>query len=628
MGSGSLPNGGTASVRFGAGRLLLILLTAWSIAMIVPAFQRIFDELGSLGITVDNDGVVTDVVSPFRSAGESPAAISGIVPGDRLDLRAMRCIPIGSLQCFSIVTVLGGSGGMQALLLNRQATLIIRPVSGGLTRVVRLQAVPAPLSWPERVVLLADTIVGVIVIAVAFWLVWTRPSWMTWGLFLYVIWFNPGQVLAYYAVLQLWPPAIFAQEVAESLATGAAFAGLVLFALRFPHDRTEHEWQPLERVLPWLGAAVAALTLIGFGNMMGFPTAKIVAAGYITGYVMDAVVLAILFLRWRTLDPADEQRMRWVIWGCAIGLPVYILAEICQSVELPKNLWGFSRSQVLVGLLYLPNGVLAYFASQAVWQRRVVSVSIPLRHGTIISGLSLAVAVPIVYLHEKLSRFGDLLRLPWWIWPLVVAPALLLLVHRLHEIAIELTDRVFNQRFHAARKKVEALSKAMLKANTLAEIDRSFVEGAVQALSLSSGAVFRNQDSAFRRTVESPGWNNAMRKELNAESHGFVLDCLQDGEPSRLPDTDWNWLGLPTGVRAPCLAVPIRGGVPEATAVALFGPHETGNDIDPDEYEMLARLGERAAEAYEHVITRDLRQEVAQLRAQIALMQDQDQRSG
>jgi hypothetical protein len=618
---GPFPNRGVTGARFSAGRLLLILLAAWSITIIVPAFQRIFDELGSLGITVDNNGVVTDVLSPFRSVSKSPAAINGIAVGDRLDLRAMRCVPIDAPPCFSMVAVLGGSGGMQAVLLDRQATLVIRPASGGPARVVTLRAVPAPLTWPERVVLFLDTIVGMTVIGVAFWLVWTRPGWMTWGLFLYVIWFNPGQSLTFYAILQLWPKAIFAQEIAESLATGAGFAGLALFALRFPHDRTEAKWQPLERTVLWLGCAVALLTLLGFANMVGFPTGKIVAAGYIVGYAIDVGIVAILLIRRRSLQPEDEQRMRWVIWGCAIGLPVYILAEMCQSIALPGSLWRLSAPQALVNLLYLPNGVLAYFASQAVWQRRVVSVSIPLRHGTTLTALSLAVGVPIVYLHEKLAHFQDILRLPWWIWPFVVAPVLLLLVHRLHKTAIDLTDRVFNRRFHAARQKVEGASKAMLEAATLAEIDRSLVEGAVQAFSLSSGAVFRNDGDVFRRIVDSSGWDDSMTKELNADADGIILRCLEDGELFRLPEVDWAWLGFPNGVRAPCLSVPIRGGIPEATAVALFGPHNTGNDIDLDECQMLGRLGERAATAYERVVTRELRQEVAELRAQIAVLQ-------
>src|SRR5271166_3454211 len=133
--------------------------------------------------------------------------------------------------------------------------------------------------------------------------------------------------------------------------------------------------------------------------------------------------------------------MRWVIWGCAIGLPTYILAGICQSSDLIPRLWGASPSQAFIGLLYLPSGVLAYFSSQAVWQRRVVSVSIPLRHGTIITALSLALGIPIVQLHEKLAHMEEDVRLPAWIWALVVAPIVLLVMQRLHEIAVELLDR-------------------------------------------------------------------------------------------------------------------------------------------------------------------------------------------
>ena len=85
--------GAYTAKQFGAGRIFLILLAAWALAMIVPAFQRIFDQLGSFGLTLDNDGVITDVVSPFASAAKSPAAIAGVARGDRLDLWAMRCIP-------------------------------------------------------------------------------------------------------------------------------------------------------------------------------------------------------------------------------------------------------------------------------------------------------------------------------------------------------------------------------------------------------------------------------------------------------------------------------------------------------------------------------------------------------
>jgi hypothetical protein len=608
-----------------AAHLLLIVLTLWALAMIAPGLQRVFDSLDSFGLSVDNDGIVTDVVAPFQSPSDSPAAAAGIVNGDRIALKTMRCIPPDTPQCASLIAILGGLGGMHATLQDTQINLAILPQSGGPLKIVSLHSAPAPLNSAERLVLFADTIVGIVVIIIAFWLVWTRPSWMTWGLFLYVIWFNPGQSYTYYALLQREPVAILAQEIAESLAQGAAFAGLLLFALRFPEDRTEPRWQKIQWAIPLLAAAMAAVTLLSFASIFGFPTEKITELTFLAGYAIDAAVLFILLARRRTLPPQEKQRMNWVLWGCAIGLPAYILAELCQSSDLINHLWGAAPSPAFIGLLYLPNGVLAYFASQAVWQRRVVSVSIPLRHGTILVALSLALGIPIVQLHEKLAHMEEDVRLPTWIWALVVAPIVLLVMQRLHEIAVELLDRVFNRQFHSAHEQLKAANEALARAETLPEIDCLLVESAVHALDLSSGAVFRNDGKAFRRTQDTRGWTASMKKELLSEKDAAAVRSLKDAEPVRLAQDASNapdqLLGLPSGLAAPCLAVPIRSGVPEATAVALFGPHDSGNDITPDESEMLERLAARTAIAYERVVTTMLRQEVATLKQQLAAQQ-------
>ena len=39
---------------------------------------------------------------------------------------------------------------------------------------------------------------------------------MSWGFFLYVNWFNPGQVYAFYAILEQWPLALLIQESPRS----------------------------------------------------------------------------------------------------------------------------------------------------------------------------------------------------------------------------------------------------------------------------------------------------------------------------------------------------------------------------------------------------------------------------
>ena len=601
-----------------AARLLLIVLTLWALAMVAPGLQRVFDSLDSFGLSVSNDGIITDVRAPFRSLADSPAAAAGIVPGDRIDLKAMRCNSPDAPQCANLLAVLGGLGGMHAVLPHRQITLLIQPKDGGTSQEKILQSVPSPLTSAERLVLFADTIVAIVVIIIAFWLVWTRPSWMTWGLLLYVVWFNPGQTFTYYALLQRWPVAILAQEIAESLAQGAALAGLLLFALRFPDDRTEPRWQKFQRAVPLLAVIMAALTLLSYGSLLGFPTEKITEITFLAGYAIDAAVLFILISRRRTLPPQEEQRMRWVIWGCAIGLPAFILAELCQSSDLITHLWGAAPSQAFIGLLYLPNGVLAYFASQAVWQRRVVSVSIPLRHGTVLVALSLALGIPIVQLHEKLNLLQEDVRLPTWIWPVLVAPVVLMVMQRLHESAVELVDRVFNRQFHSAREQMKVANEALARTETLPEIDCLLVESAVRALDLSSGAVFRNDGNVFRRTQDTRGWNASMKKDLLPEQDAIALRSLKEGDPVRIHQDSWDAPDLPSALAAPCLSVPVRSGVPEATAVAVFGPHLSGNDITPDESEMLQRLAARAAIAYERVFTAMLRKEVAQLKQQLA----------
>ena len=78
-------------------------------------------------------------------------------------------------------------------------------------REVKLIAEPRPANRLLDIVIVLDTIAGVLVVLGAAWLVWTRPGLMTWGFFVYVIQFNPGEAFQFWAWLQLWPWALLAQ---------------------------------------------------------------------------------------------------------------------------------------------------------------------------------------------------------------------------------------------------------------------------------------------------------------------------------------------------------------------------------------------------------------------------------
>src|SRR5262249_12068704 len=89
-----LRNGSSAT-----GRILLALLTLYAIVLIAPDLLRIVHPLGSFGLAANADGLIFDVRGPFASEAESPAWRAGVRTGDRLDLAAMRCLPLDTELC-------------------------------------------------------------------------------------------------------------------------------------------------------------------------------------------------------------------------------------------------------------------------------------------------------------------------------------------------------------------------------------------------------------------------------------------------------------------------------------------------------------------------------------------------
>lgn len=602
-------------------RAAMVLLTLWALLAILPDLYRLAAPLASFGLSVDNNGIVHDVQEPFESADASPAARAGIQPGARLDLGAMRCTRPGSDGCAAIVALLGAFGGVEYTASLRPITLVLRGSGGAPPRRVTLAPAPAPLHFAARLVLLLDTLVGAGFVITAFLLVWTRPSRMRWGFFLYALWFNPGQDYVYYAVLQLWPPAVLIAQALDALGQGAGYAGLLAFALSFPEERPAPGGRWLDALLPGFGLLMAGLALAASANLFGLPTGTLSHIQFFAIIPLDLLAIALLLLRLRRMPPQDEARMRWAIAGCAIGLPAFLAAELCQSSDLPARLLGVTPSLTAIEILYLLHGVIAYFVGTAVRRRRVVSVAIPLRRGAILASLSFVLGVPVVYLHDQVSSIGDqmheTLHLPAWLWLAVVSPIALIVLSHLHHHSVAVIERLFNRRYHHARARLAAAGRAMLTVRDFAEVDRLLTETPAESLRLTSAAIFRQEAGGFRRTGPAPGWPEASLATLDTALDAIALRCLKTGQPEPLPRGGWSRAGLPPDDYAPCLAVPVRGGVAESLAVALYGPHLTGSDINPDERRLLGDFADRAALGYDRVEVETLRRALEALRREI-----------
>jgi len=591
------------------GRVLLVVLTFWALAMVVPDFYRLYQPLGSFGFYANNDGVITDIEGPFPDQTASPAFRAGLRVGDRLDLGQMRCIPISTLRCASAMAALGGF----RLVTNQQrAQLVTAPAPGRPAREVDIVAEQRPYDGWVLAVLLLDQLAAVLVILAAAWLVWTRPGVMTWGFFLYVIWFNPGQSAQYYALLQRYSPiALLTQNIAGAIAQGIGSAGFIWFALRAPNDETTSRWRLVELFLPLIAIGLAVLLTLSYANLLGYPTETVTRAGVLSGIVVAVCAFLILLARQNELPPQDYQRLRWVIWGCLIGLPALVFADAGTTTTLLNHLWpGYSPPEQLWGLLYLVNGVLCLLVSEAVRRPYVVRVSIPLRRVTI---LGLLLSLPVLFLHETIDHLREAVSknvtLPAWAW-ITLAAAIIFLISKIHDRAAHYLDWLFNRSVVQAG---ERLGDAVLKAKQYGEIEGQLVQGVRGALGLTSASVFREQDRVFRRTAGDHAWDNAAR---TFDLDDPMLERAYAHRPYDVADDAATRTDLPDGLMRPILAVPV-GDRLRCLGLALYGPHATGNALSHDERLMLAELADKAASALMKLSDEQLRRRIAALESEL-----------
>jgi hypothetical protein len=286
------------------------------------------------------------------------------------------------------------------------------------------------------------------------------------------------------------------------------------------------------------------MQLLSFANAFGYPTEMISRATFLADYAIDGLAVWILLRRRHGQPPQDYQRMRWVIWGCLIGLPAYILSGIAQSTSLWHALWAQpSPPRDLPGLLLLIYGILGWFVFEAVRRPSVVSVSIPLRRITV---FGLVLSVPALFALQYIDHLEQMLDLPNGAW-IALASVLLFLISRLHELAVELADHVFNRSFRGHLAQLAALGDKILHADNIETIERLLTEGPRRQLGLASAAVFRRTDGVLRRHAESPGWKAANADCLDLQD--AALFGVVAGQPFQIDAVDAKRLDFPVGRR-------------------------------------------------------------------------------
>jgi hypothetical protein len=357
---------------------------------------------------------------------------------------------------------------------------------------------------------------------------------------------------------------------------------------------------------------------LSYANLFGYPTETLTRAGVLSALIVAAVAFTILLARQGELQPQDYQRLRWVIWGCVVGLPALVIADIGTDTTLFDSLWnGNPPPEQLWGLLYLVNGVLCLLVSEAIRRPHVVAVSIPLRRVTI---LGLLLSLPILFLHQEIDHVREAIRqnvdLPAWVW-VTIASAMLFLVSKVHDSAVHGLDRLFNYR---TIKAGERLGEAILRAKTSFEIESLLVQEARKALSLASASLFREDGGVFQRSMADDAWDDTTTQTLDPNDP--IIEAARAHRPLDVTAHPGTRSRLPLGLMRPILAIPV-GDRLRCLALSLYGPHLSGNDLNHDERTMLVELADKAANVLMKLNDDELRKRIATLESQLRALQEE-----
>jgi uncharacterized small protein (DUF1192 family) len=221
----------------------------------------------------------------------------------------------------------------------------------------------------------------------------------------------------------------------------------------------------------------------------------------------------------------------------------------------------------------------------------------------------------MLFLHQEIDHIregiSENVTLPAWVW-IAFATAALFLTSRIHETAVHHVDRFFNR---SVAKAGDRLGDAILNAGNYAEIESHLVQGVRNALGLASAGVFREHGPTFQRTAADEGWNDAATRTLDPSD--AMLEPARTHRPFNVNAQAAARNRLPGGLMRPILAVPI-GDRLRCLALALYGPHATGNDLNHDERTMLAELADKAGSAFMKLGDDELRQRIATLESELA----------
>jgi hypothetical protein len=556
----------SATVRY----VLVVLLAAAALVTWLPDLRRDFGHpLGTAQMDINYNGVVI--------ATGPVAAAAGIRMGDRVDLAGK--------------SLAQRDATIYAQTADAGATVSLPLISHGRHYTARVVTAP---ETPNVPVIVLRQLTALLMLILGAFLVLKRPNTATWAFFIFAL-AGGGPVNDFYLLGPSWwfPIATLWSGIFTWV---PPFFGAI-FALHLLHDGPLPAWRRRLEIatyavmLATVACGAAQIILyIYFGTIWGegvFVATALTLVAYVS-------IPAFLTATYAESDVATRERLRWVIWAFSIAA----VAAVVDFLGSQGNLGVYPTTYLEHSLLTVCYTLIpAVAVLYTILKHRIIDVNVAISRAVVYAALSTIVvglfALVDMFFSSALSssRIGLMADMG-------LALILGFSFNAMHARVDRFMDWLIFRSRHRAEEYVATVASAIPYARTPDHVNRLLIDEPVRAFALADGVLMRVQPEGTLEFVHAARGRPGEAPADDAESLIAILRAQR--KPYRLTE------------RHMALAVPLFSEM-ELEAIAFYGPHSNGTDIDGDELMLIERAAVAAGAAYARFKTAALRERVAEL---------------
>lgn len=550
--------------------VLVFVLALVSLATWLPDLRRdVGHPLGNAQLDINYDGVVI-------GAGPVGAA-AGIRVGDRIDLAGK--------------SLAQREADYYAETPDARTPLSLALIAGG--RHYTAHVVTAA-ETPNVPVIVLRQLTALLMLILGAFLVLKRPNAATWSFYIFAL--GGGAPINDFYLLG--PPWWFPIAVVWSnmLTWVPAFYGSI-FALHLLHEGPLPVWRRRLEIaiyavmLATVACGVAQIVLLFYFGVIWGQATVVTTALTLAAYVSIPAILAATYAE---SDIATRERLRWVIWAFSIAAIATVVDLLGSQGNLGVYPTTYLEHSVLTVCYTLIPAIAVLYT---ILKHRIIDVNVAISRAVVYAVLS-TIIVGIFALVDMFFSSALSASRAGLMADMALALVLGFSFNAMHARVDRFMDWLIFRSRHRAEEFVATVASAIPYARTPEHVNRLLIDEPVRAFGLADGVLTRVLPEGTLEFVHAARGRPGQAPTEDAESLVAILKA--EHKPWRLTE------------RHMALAVPLFSDM-ELEAIAFYGAHSNGTDIDGDELALLERCAVASGAAYARFRAAALRDRVAEL---------------